>query len=266
MQTINLNIIPGEVYPIVQCSQGDVGRQFKIKLYDGDSSYSVPSGATLMIIGKKQDDNIFEYSTGLSTSGNEVTVTLQEQMTTTEGFVTCELKILSGSNILGTANFFLKVEGGILDGSESESALDIVTQVINASSTATQDAQSAAQSASAAAQSESNASTSETNAAASATLAAQNAIGTMKTATFSSSSINATTHLVNVTVSGVKSTTQQEILPLVANTAENRAYNQAFQEAEIYDAGQSTNKITLYVTNIPVVATTYKFRVIIRGT
>lgn len=125
IQIIKLNICPnGEPEPVVQCSQGDAGREFKIDLYDGEITYTPPSGATYTILGRKANKKIFQYNTTSvvkHTIGDPVyriTVILKEEMTNVGGPAECELLIKSGSIVLGTANFILLCEGGILASAE----------------------------------------------------------------------------------------------------------------------------------------------------
>ena len=54
MQSINLQIAPGSVNPVINVSQNDVGRQFQLKLYDGAAAYTLPTGTTASIEGIKR--------------------------------------------------------------------------------------------------------------------------------------------------------------------------------------------------------------------
>lgn len=316
-QQINLDITPtGESYSIVRCSQADVGRQFTVNLYDGDSQYIIPNGATVEVAGKKSDKYIFAYSDNITIeSGRKaVTVALKDQMTACVGPVMCEIRIINGSTILGTCNFILMVEGGVLDGVVSTSEIAIIAQIEaqiviaeeaaeNASASATAaaasagsaagSANSAAQSASdasssaqvaqtaatnagtyasAASASATNASNSATAAASSASAAAQSVIdagnaakGTATQVSFSSASIDPSTHLIDIACPGVTATSRQEIYPMPSTSAANIQNNEDLMAAELYDAGQSTDQITLYVKNIPSTTTYYSIRVYIIG-
>lgn len=114
MQKIDLSILPqGGINPIIRCSQGDIGRQFQVQLYNEDMSatYSLDGTETLSIEGHKPDGNFFQYDLP-SQSGTTVTISTEEQMTACYGDVYCELRITKGTTILGTANFTLQVEIG----------------------------------------------------------------------------------------------------------------------------------------------------------
>lgn len=110
MEVHNLQIAPNGVSPIIHVSQYDVGRQFQLKLYDGATAYSVPSGATATINGIKPDNKGFSYADAVSISGSTVTVTTKEQMTIVEGIVECEIRFTQNGLDIGTLNFKMMVE------------------------------------------------------------------------------------------------------------------------------------------------------------
>lgn len=188
MEAINLDLLPGAMPPIVHVSQGDVGRQFKIAIYDDTGAAYSLTGKTLTIVGHKGDGNVFQYAIPSSAiSGNEVTITTEEQMTPAAGKALCEIRIEQNGTKLGTANFVMDVEQGPADmGSLSISALYLIDALFQE---ATADVEASAASAAAAANSATvaansatsasgyatNASTSATNAANSATAAANSA-------------------------------------------------------------------------------------------
>ena len=116
MQKIDLSILPqGGINPVVRCSQGDVGRQFQIELYNETmtAKYVLDGTEELSFEGIKPDGNIFQYDI-TPQSGSTVTISTTEQMTAVYGDVICELRILEagGGSILGTANITLCVEIG----------------------------------------------------------------------------------------------------------------------------------------------------------
>ena len=161
-QTHNLNLIPGSVPPVVNVTQFDkTARTLVFNLWDGETSFSVPSGAAVTIRGTKPDGNGFEYTA--TASGSAVSMNIQQQMATCAGSVRCEVRITSGTQILGTADFILEVKPSALNEntplSETELPLieDQAKKYMNA----------AASSASAAASSASNAETSANQASAS---------------------------------------------------------------------------------------------------
>lgn len=186
-QTHDLNLIPGSVPPVVHVTQYDkTARTLVFNLWDGETSFSVPSGAAVTIRGTKPDGNGFEYTA--TASGSTVSMDLQQQMATCAGSVRCEVRIASGTQILGTADFILNVKPSALNESTplSETELPLIEQAAEgaakieanlsasntAASNAAKSASQAASSASAASASEKSASDSAASAAASATTAA----------------------------------------------------------------------------------------------
>ena len=164
-QTHDLNLIPGFVPPVVNVTQYDkTARTLVFNLWDGETSFSVPSGAAVTIRGTKPDGNGFEYTA--TASGSAVSMNIQQQMATCAGSVRCEVRITSGTQILGTADFILEVKPSALNENTplSETELPLIEQAaegaakieanLSASNTA---ASNAAKSASAAAGSASDA-------------------------------------------------------------------------------------------------------------
>ncbi|MEE1162199.1 MAG: hypothetical protein UHU21_00765, partial [Lachnospiraceae bacterium] len=155
-------------------------------LWDGETSFSVPSGAAVTIRGTKPDGNGFEYTA--TASGSAVSMNIQQQMATCAGSVRCEVRIASGTQIIGTADFILEVKPSALNESTplSETELPLIEKAAEgaakieanlsasntAASNAAKSASQAASSASAASASEKSASDSAASAAASATTAA----------------------------------------------------------------------------------------------
>ena len=125
MQTINLQYAPIGVSPTIHVSQYDVGRQFKLNIFDGDTAYSMPSGTTARIDGIKPDGHGFSYTDAVSVSGNVVTVTTKQQMTVLEGSVKCEIRFIKGANTIGTLNFNLLVEASPINEDTDISDTDI---------------------------------------------------------------------------------------------------------------------------------------------
>ena len=70
-------------------------------------------------------------------------------------------------------------------------------------------------------------------------------------------------NFITVQVSHVTATSVNFILPLDANTSQNRTNNEALVEAQIYDAGQAAGTITLYAKNVPSVD--LSIRVLVQG-
>lgn len=171
-QTINLNMIPGGVMPVVYASQYDNQVDALIfNLYDGGLAFEIPIGASVLINGTKPPvdggtPTGFSYSAA-SFSGNQVVCNVTQQMTAVIGDIMCELRIRTLSEIIGSINFILHVEPSALNDDTvlSETEIPLIEQAIdiaadlagyietatNAAETASAAADSAGDSASAAA-------------------------------------------------------------------------------------------------------------------
>lgn len=110
MQEVSLQYAPIVTKPVIHVSQYDVGRQFKFKIYDGVTAYTMPVGTTARVEGIKPDGHGFSYDDCVSVTDNIATVTTKLQMTIVAGSVECELRFSDGSDDIGTLNFTLLVE------------------------------------------------------------------------------------------------------------------------------------------------------------
>lgn len=110
MQEVSLQYAPIVAKPVIHVSQYDVGRQFKFKIYDGVTAYTMPVGTTARVEGIKPDGHGFSYDDCVSVTDNIATVTTKLQMTIVAGSVECELRFSDGSDDIGTLNFTLLVE------------------------------------------------------------------------------------------------------------------------------------------------------------
>ena len=146
MQKIDLSILPqGGINPVIRCSQGDVGRQFQVELYNEDMSakYILDGTETLTVEGHKPDGNFFSFDLP-ATTGSVITVTTTEQMTACYGDVYGEIRIEKGSILLGTANFTLAVEiGASAEDTVSISALQFIDTLRNEMHQAVEDTEDA---------------------------------------------------------------------------------------------------------------------------
>lgn len=160
VQNLDINLIPGGVLPIVQASQFDVQTNaVTFTLYQGDTLYTLPNGAGVLVNGKKPDSTGFSYSAA-SASGNTVKVNITKQMTAVAGDVICELRVSVGQQDVGTSNFILRVERSPLDDSViSETVLPLIEQAAEIASTISEYVESVAQSATSATASAATAST-----------------------------------------------------------------------------------------------------------
>lgn len=115
-QSYRLNLIPNEKDPpvVVRCSQYDKdSRTIKFSLYNGAQPFSLDSGYTVTVRGTKKDATAFEYN--CSIENTDVLFPIAQQMTLFDGKYPCELRIVLGEEILGSANFILYVEKSPMD-------------------------------------------------------------------------------------------------------------------------------------------------------
>ncbi len=106
--TKQINIIPDDSMQRVHVSQGDIGRTLQFVLYEGSTSYTIPTGATVKIQGTKPSG--LGFSETCTWSGSTVTIDTTEAMTQEFGGIPTELQITDGTDVLGTTNFLLIVE------------------------------------------------------------------------------------------------------------------------------------------------------------
>ena len=108
MITKQINIIPDDSWQRIHVSQGDIGRTLQFVLYEGSTSYTIPTGATVKIQGTKPSG--LGFSETCTWSGSTVTIDTTEAMTQEFGGIPTELQITDGTDVLGTSNFMLVVE------------------------------------------------------------------------------------------------------------------------------------------------------------
>ena len=133
MENTLLNLIPSSYIPEVHLSQYDIGRELKFKLMDGNTEYSVPSGAVVTVKATKPSGLGFVVSGTFS--GNIVTIVNTETMTNESGRFSAELSISSGTTLLGTSNFIFNIERsphpeGTTDG-DAETLIPELTLLVN---------------------------------------------------------------------------------------------------------------------------------------
>lgn len=189
--SIDLDMTPGAVMPVVNASQTDDLRLLTIYLYANGTDYYLfrPSISheelSMVLNGKKPDGNIFSYNCEFDYDSNKAWAYFNKQMTAVAGEVLCELVIYATSTEeenaeprqVGSANFVLQVEESPTGGPDSESTLQSLDQIRHELGIAVvdsrQSASKAVESASKAAESASKAEESEKNAAASASQATE---------------------------------------------------------------------------------------------
>lgn len=119
----------------IYAKRGDsMTRTAKIRLFDGGTEFTVPSGTILQIAYAKSDgkgglyDTMPDNSSACAASGNIITAKLHPQMFTVAGLVACELRILTGSGEqLSTFTWFIAVQPSATDGCKSEDYYNFAT-------------------------------------------------------------------------------------------------------------------------------------------
>ena len=132
-QTINLNLIPSGVPPVIHVSQYEQqSNAFNFKLYNGATVFSIPNNAAVLINGVKPDGNVFSFAAA-SYSGNTAICNCEQQMVAVAGSVVCELRVRTASEIIGTCNFILQVEEAPLhdDSVISETMIPLIEQAVD---------------------------------------------------------------------------------------------------------------------------------------
>ena len=137
-QTYRLDMRPGASNEVVHVSQYDNDQNTLVfDLYDNGMPWTVPSGTSVLLNGKKPHNYGFSYS-AVSISGNRVVFNLTTQMTAVAGSVICELRVRNGAGtqIIGTANFILAVEPAALNDETiiSDTMIPLIEQAVEIAS------------------------------------------------------------------------------------------------------------------------------------
>ena len=107
--TLELRMTPGGIAPMMRVSQHETGaRTFAFRLYDGDTEYPIPTGATVTLYGRRPDG--VGFSSPCSIVGRKILVIVTSEMTACAGRAECEIELISGNTRVSTENFFLLVE------------------------------------------------------------------------------------------------------------------------------------------------------------
>ena len=130
-QTIILNLVPGEVPPMVHVTQDDVGREIKLVLVDGEKPFVLSSSYTYTLRGTKKTGTGFSYDDAITVvDRNSVSFKTTATMTAAEGPARCGLIIYDGDEHVETLNFILQVQraalssGDIIDASDFGSIIN----------------------------------------------------------------------------------------------------------------------------------------------
>ena len=131
-QTINLDLIPSGVAPIIHVSQYDKGQTWNFNIFKEGQPFTIPTGASVAIQGTKLDNTGFQYP--CTYSGSVVEATETDQMTIFRGNVTAEIAISYSGSLIGSANFIIQVEKAALadDVVISDTDLPLLQEAIEA--------------------------------------------------------------------------------------------------------------------------------------
>lgn len=129
-QTINLDLIPNGVNPVINVSQYDKGQTWLFNILVNGGAFNIPTGSSVTIRGTKRDSTGFVYA--CSFSGSTVTAIVQDQMTVCSGDQKGELRIEKNSDIIATMNFTIRVKPSALSDTTqiSETDLPLIEQAV----------------------------------------------------------------------------------------------------------------------------------------
>lgn len=132
MQVVYIDLIPQTEKPVVNASQFDNNRHVRFYLLENGAEYTLAGTETVTCEMRKPDGNIVIITPTIGPD-KFVDVYFTEQACACYGQTFGELSIVSGTDKLGTCNFYLEVEksptaGGIV----SHSEIDNLTAQINA--------------------------------------------------------------------------------------------------------------------------------------
>ena len=105
MQTVKLNIIPNGEPPVVYLSKNDVGRQFRIELYEDDFCLYTPTNAEYKLQGLGWEETPV-------IDNNSLLVTVTEKMTEKSGYYPAILYICLDNSYIVTQKMVLHIERG----------------------------------------------------------------------------------------------------------------------------------------------------------
>ena len=109
VQSVNLNLIPTGVMPIVHLSQydRDADGALLFNIFNGPAPFNL-TGCTATINGTKPDGNVYTYP--CTVHSNFLTSAVYDQMTTVQGTHEAEIRISDGDSVVGTLNFQMAIE------------------------------------------------------------------------------------------------------------------------------------------------------------
>lgn len=131
-QVIEVNLVPGGVYPIIRCSKDDNGYQIRFKIFHGNEPLDLNAeGNALAVSFQMTKTNGVFYSCNLTKLKNltgQCFMWLSKDATDIPGDHFCELVVTNASGRkIGTANMILAVERGTIN----KKTATVTTDTIN---------------------------------------------------------------------------------------------------------------------------------------
>lgn len=115
MEQIKIDLVPNGVMSVAHASQFDVGRSMKFLLTDEGVTYTL-AGTEVITLKLRKPDGTDDTISLVNTSSSYVEWTTVDGDLDLSGVYLAEITITSGDDVLGTANFLLKVEADPYDG------------------------------------------------------------------------------------------------------------------------------------------------------
>ena len=109
MEQIKIDLVPNGVMSVAHASQFDVGRSMKFLLTDEGVTYTL-AGTEVITLKLRKPDGTDDTISLANTSSSYVEWTTVDGDLDLSGVYLAEITITSGDDVLGTANFLLKVE------------------------------------------------------------------------------------------------------------------------------------------------------------
>lgn len=139
-----VSMTPDYTQETLKISQNDVGRQLSVYLVDEDGvAYTIPSGATVKVLGTKPSG--IGFTVNASFSGSTVTFNTTAEMSGESGNIPCEVRITSGNNRYGSANINLYVEKNPHPDSTTDGTSEEIITAITSAMTRAEDAADSAE-------------------------------------------------------------------------------------------------------------------------
>ena len=115
MEKVKIDLVPSGVMSTAHASQFDIGRTIRFMLTDEGVSYTLAGTEVITMTLRKPDgtDDTFSLT---NTSSNYVEWTTSDGDLNLSGVYLAEITITSGSDVIGSMNFLLKVEPDAFDG------------------------------------------------------------------------------------------------------------------------------------------------------